>query len=221
MKNVQKMLVAIMLAFMTSISYSQDFNLQLRNIYGDIFESLSGVIVITDGDCDVNEYEPITLHYYNKPYTGVQTQAPINNSNYNPFSGILNSNTGQLRDNFTYTVQEPQIINPRQCLENQNSAFGGGECIPETFEPYLDYVDVVKTCKVYGVAKLADTGQEVVTYDSRSVFDATSGRLYIFDTEIWNHLQDSGSVFTYAQFKLEDGVFVPELLQATPETVPE
>ena len=65
---------------------------------------------------------------------------------------------------------------------------------------------------------MADTGQEVVTYDSRSVFDATSGRLYIFDTEIWNHLQDSGNVFTYAQFKLENGLFIPEILQATSET---
>jgi len=217
MKNI---LMVLILTLITSVSYAQDFNLQLRNVYGDIYESLSGVIVITDGNCDINDYEPVVLHHYNNPYTGIDNQS--SNSTYTPFSGLFNTTSAQLKDNFTYTVQEAQIVNPRQCYDNSNSSFGGAgdgsDCVPETFDPYIDYVDVVKSCKVYGVARLSDTGQEVITYDSRSVYDATSGRLYLFNTEIWNHLQDSGTVFSYVQLKVENGAFVPEILQATPNS---
>jgi len=60
MKNI---LMVLILTLITSVSYAQDFNLQLRNVYGDIYESLSGVIVITDGNCDINDVAQLVLHH--------------------------------------------------------------------------------------------------------------------------------------------------------------
>jgi hypothetical protein len=167
-----------LLAF-TLNSYAQNFNLQLENKYDNVYESLSGVVVVSDDSCEVEDYYPVVLHYFNNP---------------------ADSGIGGAYDTFTYRIEEPVIVAPNDC-----ATFSG--CTQEVFEPYIDYVSVVKTCNVYGVAMLRDSGQQVIQTNSEAIYDKTSSRLYLYNTKIYEHLQNTGVTFEYAQFLFtEDGI---------------
>jgi len=178
---MKKLLIAsTIVASLASFNASaQDFRLQLEHMYGDVWESLSGVIVVSDRNCDVPDYKRVTLHYYNNP----------SDSYYGPNF-----------DNFTYIVNEAVLVAPATC-----GTMGG--CIEAEFEPYIDYQDVVKSCNVYGVARLSDSGTAPIISDSRSVFDATSQRLYLTNTEIWEGHVDTEITLPSVSMKLVNGKF--------------
>jgi hypothetical protein len=194
----KSLIAAALAASMASFNATaQDFNLQLDHKYGDVWESLSGVIVISDKDCDVEDYQPVVLHYYNTP---ADSRNGVGTNDY--FANLFLGNGVTRYDNFTYEVEEAVIVKPKSCEDD--SQYSGGECVSDdSFEPYIDYQMVTKTCDVYGVARLSDTGTKPIEFNSRAVFDASSGRYYITNTEIWQSMINTGVVIDYVEMELD------------------
>ena len=108
------------------------------------------------------------------------------------------------RNRFTYTENEPYIVSPNICT----GAYSG--CVDEPyFAPYVDYHDVSYSCSVLGVIGLSDFS-DIDLECGRAMFDKTSKRLYLYNTEIWENLQYTQVTHPYAQMKLIDGVFIIE-----------
>ncbi|MCU7836520.1 MAG: hypothetical protein KZQ83_14885 [gamma proteobacterium symbiont of Taylorina sp.] len=187
-----KKLWVLMPLLFSSLVLAQDFSLQLENKYDSVYESLSGVIVVSDDDCNVPDYTTVNLHYYGSPAD---------------LSAVAGVSYG-LIDNFTYKVEEPVIIKYEACPPDI------GACVEEPFfEAYIDYQNVTKKCNVYGVAKLRGLSQTVITSTSRSVYDATSQRLYLYDTEIYKNLLDTKTVISFVQLHFIDGQFELEVVE--------
>jgi len=209
---MKKTLIASAIAgiILSNPVYSQNFNLTIENMYNEVYESLSGVIIVSDKECNVPDYTPIVLHYYGNS-ANTNTVSSNNSSSTIFFLNGLSNKPSLKTDNFTYIVEEPVVVSPKTCdAGGQESVFGGaGECIPDPyFKPYIEYQEVTKTCLVYGTARLSDSGTTPIVNSSRSVYDITSNRLYLSNTEIWTALEDTGEVYSFVGMKLEDGVFV-------------
>lgn len=168
---------AVALGLATSVQ-AQDFNLQIENLANNVYESFSGVVLVSDENCEVPDYTDITLHYYGNP---------------------ADSTFGPNYDNFSYTVEEPTIA-------KTNTGYFDADGNP-VIEESIEWAEVTKTCHVYGVARLSDDGGNPVVYNSRSIWDDNSKRLYLYDTEIWLGHSDTETVFSYAELVLNDGKF--------------
>jgi len=188
---------------------AQNFNLKLEHMYGDVYESLSGVIIVSDKYCEVPDYTSVILHYYDNPANSNTIRA--NNSDANSggldvplVSSFYNSyeRPSSLIDNFTYEVEEAVLISPKSC----NEAFGACD-EPSDFEPYIDYRAVTKTCQVYGVARLGDSGTDPINNNSRVVYDTDSDMLYVTNIEIWTALENTGEIFSYVSMQYALGRF--------------
>ena len=84
-----KYLLFLLFALTSISTNAQNYTLTLKSITPTIYESLSGVVIVTDENCGVSEYDTVELHYFNNP---------------------ADSSVGSSFDNFTYVVSEASII---------------------------------------------------------------------------------------------------------------
>jgi len=169
---MKTLLLTIVLLVVSTVSNAQDFYLQLKPGFDNVYKSLSGVVLISDDTCNVPDYSDVILHYYNNP---------------------ADSNFGPLRDNFTYVISEP--------FYNEDISS-------------IEYQDITIQCPVFGVARLNETGDEIVQYNSIAVYDADNQTAYFGNVRLVENLIPTGESFEFVKIKFNiDGTY--EVLELT------